>query len=112
MATEPVFKQLRLNSIHNFYFIFSLYLISKIYLLAPIFSKVAVFYSFSSTSGCVCLNYLMCVCGNGIYTEHVTLNTKHLNIPLNKALAIKPVNIKWKNNWERMQYHYGASQPS
>lgn len=38
----------------------------------------------------------MCVCGNGIYTKHVTLNTKHLNIPLNKALAIRPINVKWK----------------
>ena len=55
MATEPVFKQLKLNSIHNFYFIFSLYLISKIYSLAPYFSKVAVFYSFSPPQVDVCV---------------------------------------------------------
>ena len=36
------------------------------------------------------------MCGNGIYTKRVTLNTKHLNIPLNKALAIRPINVKWK----------------
>ena len=96
MVTEPVFKQLIPNSIHNFYFIFLLYLISKIYLLAPYFSKVAVFYSFSPPHLDVFVSIIWCVCRNGIYTEHVTLNTKHLNIPLNKALVIWPVNVKWK----------------
>ena len=112
MVTEPVFKQLIHNSIHNFYFIFPLYLISKIYLLAPYCSKVAVFYSFSPPHLDVFVSIIWCVCGNGIYTEYVTLNTKHLNVPLNKALAIWPVNVKWKKQLGKNAVSHGASTPS